>query len=168
MKLAISRPSLLQQQGSQDRLTEQRGADWRMNKDLGAWIMNSLTCYSGENQALANSCWTSKQQTPARKRSSTQKIHGLTPGHACSSAFHGQFVHASSFKMVADYCTCVSCTLGELRLIKENKLTSTEHTSADWIISSLSIQMGCLPFSTAGSAVIQVLCMTDAMEIPKE
>lgn len=53
-------------------------------------------------------------------------------------------------------------------LINENQLMSTVQTPADFIISLPLIQMGCLPFSTADSVVIQVLCMTDAMETPKK
>lgn len=53
-------------------------------------------------------------------------------------------------------------------LINENQLMSTKQIPADFIISLPSIQMGCLPFSTADSAVIEVLCVTEAMEIPKE
>lgn len=45
---------------------------------------------------------------------------------------------------------------------------STEQTSADFIISLPSVPVGCLPLSTADTAVIQVLCMTDVMEIPEE
>lgn len=53
-------------------------------------------------------------------------------------------------------------------LRNEKQLTSTEQTPADFIISLPPIQMGCLPFSTAGSAVVQALYMTDAMAVPKE
>lgn len=165
MIFAISRPSLLQQQGSQDRLTEERGTGWEINKDLGAWVMNSVTCCTVEQQALVNSCWTSEQQIPSRKRWTIQRIWDFYPWSCLQLsallAICSHFLPWGGW----DYCTCVSCFF---RFINENKLSSTEHAPADLIISSLSIQMGHSPFNTAGSAVMQVLCMTDAMEIPKE